>query len=103
MHLGTLIHTHVTVDHERVCQEGWWCTLLARLHTTDHENARILRLNRGKLLWQGCCSASPLELKRLLDEALLFEVENVDISRLGAQVVNTILIFVAEARTHRSD
>jgi len=102
VHNCALIHTHITIDHERVCEDCGWSTLLASCaHSTNHEDACILGLDRGELLRQSSVPTSSLKLEQFFNKALLLEVEHVAISRLRTQVVDTILIFMAEARTHR--
>ena len=74
LHRRTLIHAHVTINHERVSQHIRWGALRCSFTAADDPDTRVVCLNRGELLGQRRDTAPSLELERLLDEALLLEV-----------------------------
>ena len=97
LHRLPLIDSQIRIDHVGVrycCQRS-----LSRPRASDDVDIRILRLLGHDLRGEHTASAT-LPAQSLLDEALLLEVEQIDLTRSRLDPVDTVLVLVTISRGH---
>ena len=100
LHRLPLIDSKVRIDHVGVrhcCQRS-----LRSPRASNDVDIRVLRLLGHDLRGEHTASAT-LPAQSLLDEALLLEVEKVNLARPWLHPINTVLVLMTISRSHSHD